>query len=211
MGVKRPVDTDFWTDRKVVELFSPEDKLFFFYLMTNPHTTQLGVYEVSPKTMAFEIGYSTEAVMVLLDRFENKYHMIKFSQDTSEVAIRNFLRHSIVKGGKPVEDLLIKEISNVKDKRLLQYVYESLSQVANLNISVQKILPLLINDNDNVNDNDNDNDNDDSYHESYHESSGTRMIKDQIRFGKVGKQNETTNLTGIETAKDLKNYLRGNY
>ncbi|MBQ2324639.1 MAG: hypothetical protein II377_00160, partial [Clostridia bacterium] len=40
----------------------------------------------------------------LLERFESTYEMIIFSRSTNEIAIKNFLRHSIVKGGKPVED-----------------------------------------------------------------------------------------------------------
>lgn len=172
MAIKRIVSTDFWTDPKVIEMFSPEDKLFFLYLMTNPHTTQLGVYQISKRVMSFELGYSLEAVTVLVDRFENKYGLIKYSAETSEVAIKNYLKHSIVKGGKPVEDLLAKEISGVKDHSLLEYVHDSLSDVDNLNVSVCKILPLL-----KENDNDNDNDNDDSYHESYHESSKRKNFK----------------------------------
>lgn len=49
MSVKRVVDTQFWNDDKVVDCFSPEDKLFMLYLMTNPHTTQLGIYPVNEK------------------------------------------------------------------------------------------------------------------------------------------------------------------
>lgn len=82
MGVKRVVDVDFWNDDKVMEMFSPEDKLFFLYLLTNPHTTQLGIYPINVKHISFEIGYSNEAVKVLLERFENKYKMIKYSQAT---------------------------------------------------------------------------------------------------------------------------------
>ena len=101
MGIKRIVDTDFWLDDKVVDMFSPEDKLFFLYLMTNPHTTQLGIYQINRRVMAFEIGYSTDSINVLLDRFENDYKVIRYSKTTSEVAIKNYLRHSIIKGGKP--------------------------------------------------------------------------------------------------------------
>ena len=162
MGIKRIVDVNFWTDEKVVDLFSPEDKLFFLYLLTNPHTTQLGIYQVSKKMMAFEIGYSTEAVSVLLDRFEKKYGVINYSPETNEVAIKNYLRHSIIKGGKPVEDLLMKEVSKVKNRDLLKYVCMNLSASANLNETVSKILSSI---------NDNDNDNDVSYHDSYHDSS----------------------------------------
>ena len=46
MGIKRVVDVDFWNDEKVMDLFTPEDKLFFLYLLTNPHTTQLGIYAI---------------------------------------------------------------------------------------------------------------------------------------------------------------------
>lgn len=190
MGIKRVVDTQFWTDDKVIEMFSPEDKLFMLYLMTNPHTTQLGIYAISKKVMAFETGYSPDTISVLLDRFETKYDLIKYSNDTKEVAIKNYLRHSIVKGGKPVEDLLIKEISKVKDKSLLQYVYDGISSFENLNGTVSIILPLLNqNGNDKNNDNDYDNgsenDNDVSYHDSYDDSSASNQLT-KIG-GKLGK------------------------
>ena len=141
--MKRVIDTEFWNDDKVVEMFSPEDKLFFLYLMTNPHTTQLGIYHINKKHMAFELGYSIEAVTVLLDRFENKYKLIRYSEETSEVAIKNYLKHSIVKGGKPIEEQLKREITKVKDKSLFEYVFGNLVTLDNLNETVQKILPLL--------------------------------------------------------------------
>lgn len=172
MGIKRIVDTNFWNDDKVIEMFSPEDKLFMLYLLTNPHTTQLGVYAINKKIMAFEIGYSVEAICVLLERFEKKYDLIKYSKSTGEIAIKNFLRHSIVKGGKPVEDLLLKEISLVKDKSLLLYVYGNVCNYDNLNETVKKVLN-VINENYNVNDNDNDV----SYHDSYDDSSTPKKSK----------------------------------
>ena len=161
MGIKRIVDTDFWTDDKVMVEFSPEDRLFMLYLLTNPHTTQLGVYKILPKQMAFELGYSSDTINVLLDRFETKYNIIRYSKSTSEIAVRNYLKYSIVKGGKPVLDLLTREANRVKDKSLLAYIEESAS--LSENSTVKEFCELF---NDNENDNDNDNDNEDSYHES---------------------------------------------
>ena len=95
------------------------------------------------------------------------------------MAIKNYLKHSIVKGGKPVEDLLVKEIIEVKDTSLLKYVHDSLADTKDLNASVLKIIPLL-------NDNDNDNDNENEYSspystlngdESSHESSKRKNFK----------------------------------
>jgi len=159
MGIKRIVDTQFWNDDKVIDYFSPEDKLFMLYLMTNPHTTQLGIYSINEKVMAFELGYSNDTISVLLDRFENKYKIIKYSKETKEIAIKNFLKYSIIKGGKPVEDLLKKEINQVKDKKLIKFVYENLINYSSLNETVKNIL-IKYNENEIHNDNDNDNDND---------------------------------------------------
>ena len=63
MGVKRIVDVSFWTDGKVDD-FSPEDKYFMLYLLTNPFTRQLGIYEISVKQAAFQMGYSIDAFNV---------------------------------------------------------------------------------------------------------------------------------------------------
>ena len=157
-AISRVVSTSFWEDKKVVSLFSPEDKYFFLYLLTNPHTTQLGVYKLIPKIAAFEMGYSIEAVKVLLDRFENKYKVLKFNPDTSEVAIKNFLKHSIIKGGSPVMDCLLKEERQVEDKSLLQYIYSNLNGIDTLNITVKQYVEHLSTvDTLHINDNDNDN------------------------------------------------------
>lgn len=175
MAVKRIVDTSFWNDDKVVELFSPEDKLFMLYLLTNPHTTQLGIYKINKKIMAFELGYSLETIQVLLDRFETKYNMIMYCNETNEMAIKNYLKYSIIKGGKPVEDCLTKEIKQVKNKQLINYVFNNIKGDSNINETVNKII------NEYKNDNDNDNDNEVSYHDSYNDSLKEKTIYDFLQ------------------------------
>ena len=167
--INRVVSTSFWEDETIVNDFSPEDKYFYLYLITNPHTSQLGIYKLVPKTAAFELGYSKEAVMVLLERFETKYDMIRYNKETCEVAIKNYLKHSVVKGGKPVMDCLIKEESRVEDKTLLEYVYDNNIHKDNLNITVKDYLihlSYLLNKDINDNDNENDNENERIVHES---------------------------------------------
>lgn len=137
MAIKRVVSTDFWTDNKVVDMFSPEDKLFMLYLLTNPHASLLGIYPLSARIAAFEIGYSVEAIKVLLERFERKYGIISYSNATQEVAVLNWLKHSVMKGGKPVMDCLENDIKNVKDKNLLATVLENLQSEESLNLTVK--------------------------------------------------------------------------
>lgn len=129
--VKRVVSTGFWNDDKVLNVFSPEDRYFMLYILTNPHTTQLGVYHIPIKKAALELGYSVEAVLVLLDRFDKKYGILRYNSETSEVAIKNFLVHSIMKGGKPVSDCLEKELEGVKDLSLVAYIFHHIGNLDN--------------------------------------------------------------------------------
>ena len=154
MAISRVVSTDFWNDSKVLDEFSAEDRYFMLYLLTNPRTTQLGIYELSLSKASNELGYSIDVIKVLLDRFETKYNLIKYNRTTGEVAIKNFLRHSIIKGGKPVMDCLLKEEKKVKDKSLLQYIFNNLSNYEDsLNITVKEFMSSIQMNNDNDNDN----------------------------------------------------------
>lgn len=184
MGIKRIVDSGFWTDGKTDD-FTPEDKYFMLYLLTNPFTTQLGIYEISMKQVAFQLGYSVESVQALLDRFESKYGVIIYSRDTREIAILNYLKHSIVKGGAPVRDCLIKEMKQVKNKDLIGYVFANIKGFENLNETVKGIIAeyeekngilYYCNEKEKENEKENENENDnevslpDSTNESFNES-----------------------------------------
>ena len=183
MGIKRIVDVDFWTD--TADEFTPEDKYFMLYILTCPSTTQLGIYEMSIATAAFHLGYSIESVKNLIDRFENKYGMIIYSKKTKEIAIKNFLRHSIIKGGAPVRDCLIKELKKVKNKDLIASIFSHLKGYEDLNETVKGIIAeyeekngVLYycnekqkeNEKENEKDNENENDNEVSCPDSYNES-----------------------------------------
>lgn len=125
--VKRVVDTKFWTDMQVIDNYSVEDKYFFLYLMTNAKTTQVGIYPLPIKVISFETGYTVEAIRVLLDRFSGKYKQIIYSEKTQEVSLLESLKTTILKGGKPVSDLLIRELRTVKDGSLIEATYESMN------------------------------------------------------------------------------------
>ena len=119
MAKYRHVHTAFWEDPKVLEEMTPEDKYFYLYLLTNPKTTQIGVYAITKKQMAFDLGYSTESVTALLDRFINNHKLIKYNEETRELAIIHWGKYNLYKAGKPVIDCIKKELVEVKDKTLL--------------------------------------------------------------------------------------------
>ncbi|EEK41989.1 MULTISPECIES: DnaD domain-containing protein [Bacillus] len=122
MAVYRQVQVSFWQDAKVIEEMTPEDKLFNLYLLTNPRTTQIGVYQITKKQMAFDLGYSMESVNALLDRFEKHHKLVKYNPETRELAIINWGKYNLNRGGKPVEDCIRKELDGVGDTSLVALV-----------------------------------------------------------------------------------------
>lgn len=159
MAVKRLVDVDFWENKMVLETMSAEDRYFYLFLLTNPCVRQLGVYRITLSKAVYYTGYNKDSLNTLFDRFENSYGMIRYNRDTDEVAIKNYLKHSIITGGKPVLDLLLKDAAEVKDKSLLTYIKrEYFKSSGQTNATVAEFLDTIPDDNDDDEHNDNDDD-----------------------------------------------------
>lgn len=122
--VKRIVDTAFWQAMQVIDHYSVEDKYFYLYLMTNPMSTQVGIYALPKKVMSFETGYTSDVIQVLLDRFSQSYKKIIYSEKTQEITLLDSLKVSVLTGGKPVSNLMIRELTSVKDPDLILATYE---------------------------------------------------------------------------------------
>jgi hypothetical protein len=65
----RTVNVKFWQDSFIEEINSSE-KLLFLYLLTNPLTNILGVYEISIKRISYDTGLSKENIEKALKGFE---------------------------------------------------------------------------------------------------------------------------------------------
>ena len=122
MALYRQIFIEFWKDPKVTEEMSPEDRYVLLYLLTNPYTTQIGIYQITKRQMAFDLGYSTEAVGAILTRFEKNLGLIRYNDETREIAIKNWGKYNLKRGGKPIMDCIKGELSKVKDKKLIEYV-----------------------------------------------------------------------------------------
>lgn len=120
MGIKRLVDIEFWEDPRIIDRFSIEDRYFYLYLLTNPNTTQLGIYSLPIKTISDKTGFTREVVLTLLERFEKVLNMIRYNHETQEISVIESLRSSIIKGGVAVERLLEKELTKIKSTKLIQ-------------------------------------------------------------------------------------------
>lgn len=183
---KRVIPISFWTEPYTVENYSVEDKYFILYLMTNPASTQVGIYRLSKKVMSFETGYTIDVINVLLDRFENQYKEILYNAETQEITLLKSLTYSIMKGGDPVAQLLKSELSVVLEPDLILQTYMSLQSFFETSVRVfdqtikrlfelelqKRNIPFSMtftsneneNQNNNYNQNNNDNDNDNNNH-----------------------------------------------
>ncbi len=128
MANTRYVTTSFWEDSKIQDIATPEDRYFMLYLLTNPHTTQSGCYEVTKKTISFETGYSIDIVDKLLNRMTNQLNFIIYDENTHEILINNWYKYNWTTSPK-VKSYLLKEITNIKSKKLLEIVSEKLKNV----------------------------------------------------------------------------------
>lgn len=80
--------------------------------------------------MAFDMGYSAETINSLLDRFINHHKIITYNEQTRELAIKNWGKYNLKRGGKPMLDCVTKELQDVKDTQLIDYVGESVENAS---------------------------------------------------------------------------------
>ena len=123
MAIYRNVQLSFWTDRKVEEEFTPEDKYFYLYLFTNPHTNLCGCYELGIRQAVRETGYNEDTVLRLIKRFEEVHQVIAYSRETSEVLIINWHKYNWTKSADFLKGLF-KQIYAVKSSDFRQYLLD---------------------------------------------------------------------------------------
>ena len=146
----RNVSQSFWNDSKVDDDFSPEDKYFMLYLLTNPHTSVCGCYEISMKQMERETGYNADTIARLISRMQNVHNVIRYDQETKEVLIINWHKYNWTKSEKLMK-AVVYAADHIKSEVFKQYVIDT--------VSIRYGYPIDTSDKDNVKDNVKDNDN----------------------------------------------------
>ena len=124
MAIYRTISMSFWTDSKVVDDFTPEDRYFYLYLFTNPHTNLCGCYEVSVKQMAYETGYSMDSINMLLKRFKETHDVLRYCEGTKELLLINWHKYNWTTSDKFRKPLL-KEIGEIKCKEFREYLQDT--------------------------------------------------------------------------------------
>jgi len=120
MAIFRKIHVSFWKD-EFIESLTPEQKYFYLYLMTNDRTKQCGIYEITFRQICYDTGYNEETVKKLIEYFIS-CDKIRYSFNTKEIALKNWGKYNDSRS--PLVLKCIKdELSRVKDRVLIQYIY----------------------------------------------------------------------------------------
>ena len=120
MAIFRKIHTSFWSDSFISDL-DKDKKMFYLYLLTNERTTQCGIYEITKRQIAFDLGCSIDTVSKLLKYFVSE-KKIKYNEQTNEIAIKNWAKYNGSTSPK-VKSCIDKELKTIKDTILIQYIY----------------------------------------------------------------------------------------
>lgn len=121
MAKYRNISMGIWNDSKVLDDFTPEDRLVFVYCLTNSRTNLCGCYEISVRQMANEIGYSEDSVMNAVKRLDTYHNVLRFSRATSELLVLNWHRYNWSTSGK-LNSPLLEEIRAIKNNTFREYL-----------------------------------------------------------------------------------------
>lgn len=121
MAIFRSVHVSFWTDAKVADDMTPEDKYFFLYLLTNPHGNILGCYEFSFRQAEAETGYQRDTIRKLINRMISVHHVVDYDEKTREILIFHWYRYNWSASDR-LKKSLYKTLGTVKTKRFHDYL-----------------------------------------------------------------------------------------
>lgn len=138
VAIYRNIQLSFWTDNKVEDEFTPEDKYFYLYLMTNPQTNICGCYEVSYSQMTNQTGYNKDTIDRLLARFQDVHKIIKWSKSNKEILLLNWYKYNWSKSPDVIKGVS-KVAEHIKTKEFKKYVLNTLKKVQNKTVSGQSI------------------------------------------------------------------------
>ena len=133
MAIYRNIQMSFWTDTKIVDDFTPAQKLLYLYFMTNPHTNLCGCYEISLRQVVYETGLTYKQINEALKALQDDHKVVIYSEETKEVLLINWSKYNWTaseKFRKPLE----KEIVSVKNTAFRQYLIDLFNGVATVSI-----------------------------------------------------------------------------
>ena len=116
----RQVSTAIWTDDIILSM-SPEQKLLFLYLHTNPYASACGIYKMQLRTMGFQLGLTAAPIESALRGLAAAFpDFVAADWETGEVALLQYPKQILISASKRVMGHVEKEIEKVQSIMLLR-------------------------------------------------------------------------------------------
>ena len=129
-GKYRILHTSFWNEDPEVYEMTPENKLFYAYLLTGPQTKQCGISIFSTKIAADQTGFNQDTILHFIKHFQENLDKIKYNPKTRELAVKNWVRWNCQGKNPKVEICIQKELLLIKDQELIPYVWGNEQEIS---------------------------------------------------------------------------------
>lgn len=111
MATRRYIATSFWDDQWIQNL-SPQGKLLYLYLLTNPLTNISGIYKISMKRICFDTGFDLNTVKNHLQLFEDERKAFCIGE---YIAIPAWPKHQNWKEKTKIRDGIVSELQDLPE------------------------------------------------------------------------------------------------
>lgn len=122
------ISKSFWHDGEILS-WTPEQKYFYLYLITNPRANWCGIFEAPLRLMEAETGYTWETIRRLLSDAEAGGKIV-YHEETREIAIVNWLKYH--KPDNPNIRKAVKADSEKVKSRNLLHAVKGLGEIIGL-------------------------------------------------------------------------------
>lgn len=126
MAIRRTIDTQIWYDTLFADRMTQNEKLLWFYCLSNTHNTLCGTAIIPLRVVAFESGFNVEDIETMLERFENEYNITKYNKSNNELIVLNWDKYNWSKS-LSVKQSIEKQIKNIKTKEFKDIVIEKIN------------------------------------------------------------------------------------
>ena len=126
MAKYRHVYTKIWNDA-IFEEMSPEQKLIFLCVLTNPRTTQCGIYEITMRQLGHYTGINEKNLKSGLKGLMLTFPtLLQYDEDTREMCVVQWVKYNLQgKVSNRIAECVKNELEGIKSYRLIRHVIDN--------------------------------------------------------------------------------------
>lgn len=125
----RMIATELWQDTVMRKKLKDQTTRFvWLYLLTSSMSKTCGIFYLPFDFVALETKLSEEKVALCIEELM-KADLCYYSNNTEEIVIYNYPKYNVRNLGKPMFDCLNKELSQVKDRTLVDKMVAKLGKI----------------------------------------------------------------------------------